>query len=444
MPPMPLLSAGCIIFVRMSENSTKINVGGFSESEFISWLYLERDREESIRKVHGWNTWVLTGALVSVLVFLYSRCKAAEGLIQLRDVVTLTALFTTLIMAYSWMRFLWRTERGRDIRKLRTLAEQAPMLNNIFMLIVSLVYYILFALLDINTVAWWGWLVCTGVYLYAVLNVATKKGRIVAASGISTNFILLRNQRTYEMILAGLNAGIGMCCCRTLKTVSLSYAVVEISAAIVLSAILIYKLLKLNPMHIIERYRPMDVIIDDILYNNDSRKKVFDEIRTRRIGFAPMSFIQRDLDSLPARRAEADAMIEKLRAAKTLIPDDRLITEEDRQAVIDTTTQALDLSKRITGFNGTVLQKISDILQQETPTLDDGFREFAKHHDAFTVDAKPLVAAVEDVISALNAHITKYFCRHSNSLCEQSDCPHRHSRPSLKFRLSRLIGTQGC
>lgn len=66
--------------------------------------------------------------------------------------MTLTAFFTTLIMAYSWMRFLWRTERGRDIRKLRTLAEQAPMLNNICMLIVSLAYYILFALLDINTV----------------------------------------------------------------------------------------------------------------------------------------------------------------------------------------------------------------------------------------------------------------------------------------------------
>lgn len=42
----------------MDNGKKKIDINNFSEPEFLNWLYLERNREDSIVKAHGWNTWV--------------------------------------------------------------------------------------------------------------------------------------------------------------------------------------------------------------------------------------------------------------------------------------------------------------------------------------------------------------------------------------------------
>ena len=35
--------------------------------EFLSFLYLERNREESLNSYQGWNAWVVMGALITVV-----------------------------------------------------------------------------------------------------------------------------------------------------------------------------------------------------------------------------------------------------------------------------------------------------------------------------------------------------------------------------------------
>ena len=42
----------------MGDNKKKIDIKDFSGPEFLNWLYLERAREDSIVKNHGWNTWL--------------------------------------------------------------------------------------------------------------------------------------------------------------------------------------------------------------------------------------------------------------------------------------------------------------------------------------------------------------------------------------------------
>ena len=45
----------------------KENIIELSDSEFLSYLYAERDREESLNSYQGWNIWAIVGALVTVV-----------------------------------------------------------------------------------------------------------------------------------------------------------------------------------------------------------------------------------------------------------------------------------------------------------------------------------------------------------------------------------------
>ena len=41
------------------------------DGEFLSFLYSERDRENSLRQYQGWNIWALVGAISTVVVAGY-------------------------------------------------------------------------------------------------------------------------------------------------------------------------------------------------------------------------------------------------------------------------------------------------------------------------------------------------------------------------------------
>ena len=42
-------------------------VTDLTEAEFLSFLYSEREREESLIQWQGWNNWALVGAFVAVM-----------------------------------------------------------------------------------------------------------------------------------------------------------------------------------------------------------------------------------------------------------------------------------------------------------------------------------------------------------------------------------------
>lgn len=49
-----------------------------SDSEFLSFLYSERNRENDISQYQGWNTWVLIGAAITSLCAFYSTIKTGS------------------------------------------------------------------------------------------------------------------------------------------------------------------------------------------------------------------------------------------------------------------------------------------------------------------------------------------------------------------------------
>jgi len=53
------------------EEEHVFKVTELSDAEFLSYLYAERDREESLNSYQGWNSWAVVGASITVVCAAY-------------------------------------------------------------------------------------------------------------------------------------------------------------------------------------------------------------------------------------------------------------------------------------------------------------------------------------------------------------------------------------
>ena len=54
------------------EKNKSLKINELSDGEFLSYLYAERDREESLNHFQGWSIWAVIGAIVTVICTAYS------------------------------------------------------------------------------------------------------------------------------------------------------------------------------------------------------------------------------------------------------------------------------------------------------------------------------------------------------------------------------------
>lgn len=72
------------------------SISNLTDAEFLSFLYSERDREQSLSQLQGWNNWALAGAFATVLWTLYTICSE-KYFIEWADVVYLTSGILALL-----------------------------------------------------------------------------------------------------------------------------------------------------------------------------------------------------------------------------------------------------------------------------------------------------------------------------------------------------------
>ena len=54
----------------------RMTISDMPDSEFLSFLYSERDRENSISEYHqGWSNWALVGSIITIACFVYATVK---------------------------------------------------------------------------------------------------------------------------------------------------------------------------------------------------------------------------------------------------------------------------------------------------------------------------------------------------------------------------------
>ena len=112
------------------EKNKSNRITELQDSDFLSFLYSERDREEGLVTYQGWNLWVIVGAMITVILTLYGiLCKHHAEIDALNVGYILSGMLSLVLCYLPWGKFgraLFVRERGVDINKLRYLEEITP------------------------------------------------------------------------------------------------------------------------------------------------------------------------------------------------------------------------------------------------------------------------------------------------------------------------------
>lgn len=111
----------------MPMDEYKTLILNLNDSEFISFLYSERDRENSLSQYQGWNNWALAGAIIAILCFVYATIKDAGQIDSMQCIYYATGSIAFFLAYHTWLSFFER-KRGHDFTRVRLLREKTPWL----------------------------------------------------------------------------------------------------------------------------------------------------------------------------------------------------------------------------------------------------------------------------------------------------------------------------
>lgn len=278
----------------MSNTKTQEQIPELSESEFLSFLYAERDREYSLSQYQGWNNWALVGAFVAVVCAGYTMLRENSTILW-KDVL----YYSGTIMVYFWMFHSWwrflKPKRGVDFSKVRMLVEVAPFLEIGFVFICAVTSSILISIVDgFNNVFWW-WIIVIVVFSFTVLAIIVFRNKLVPSYfdilympwvGFNVAYVFLA---TYVLVVVA-NKSFKM---TTMGVFSSEFAV---STCIAVCFVLIFILLKINTGN--KSVRRFEEILDNYLYMNVSKEDTFKKIMINRMGYGVLDACSKEFDKI--------------------------------------------------------------------------------------------------------------------------------------------------
>ena len=126
-----------------------------SDSEFLSFLYSERNREEDLNSYQGWNIWAIAGAIITVICTCYAIISNnINSISPLRLVYILSGILGFALCYrpfFIFLQSLFTRERGVDYRKVRYLKDVSPKLYLWFSLFISAVFSVYIPIEEVSS-----------------------------------------------------------------------------------------------------------------------------------------------------------------------------------------------------------------------------------------------------------------------------------------------------
>lgn len=231
----------------MDDNKDKLDIQNLSDSEFLSFLFSERDRENSQRQYQGWNIWALAGALVTVVCTGYHVVKGNTELFSALQVVYLVSGIMSLVLCLRPLFMLLEKERGIDKNKVKTLKDIAPYHYLFLMVVVSAFFSVFIPLLDKNNpwnVVTIAWMVSFVGFVLGLCYVIICQGKIVKADNNGMVFPNDNGDRWYHTSLGGMLSVAAVESFRRVENPFFGSPNFELSVCISAATLLVYYLMR--------------------------------------------------------------------------------------------------------------------------------------------------------------------------------------------------------
>ena len=401
----------------------------FSDQEFQSFLYSERDRENSLSQYHGWNNWALIGAIITVLSVAYASLKGGGQFNWMQSVYYATGTVAFFLAYNSCFKFIER-DRGHDFTRVRLLKEMTPWVDSVLAIITAITAIVLILIYDSLSEVYWSWIVVLIVQVLVVTIAFINRNHLVPFYFTRPYFPSLRWNIIYDGIAGGLFAWVWG---SSFKKASWYVLNPEFEVGVCLGAavILFYFLIRIKVEN--KAVEQFDAIVDRYLYVGKSKEETFTAILCNRMGYGVLEVVQKDLKMVQEMTGDCEKKRLELEMLKSKIQNGEYdiyqITKDNRRLkdmlnyLDDSLKQSDKLASRLHE-----MVRIAPILDYVTVinTVFDTNKELYSQVKAVQKD-------VGEVSSLLQNEFDKCFCQKANALCPNLNCEHRREQMDKKY-----------
>lgn len=424
----------------MKEN--KLNrITEFADPEFLSFLYAERERENSLNKYQGWNIWALVGALVTVVCASYGILKENSYLICSRQVAYMVScMLAFVLLVYPYIQistFFLRPRRGIDDKKIRTLKNIIPYYYMGLSTVVAGSFTVLIPLMDTENpcnVVSCSWGVLFASYVFSWVSAFINKDKIVNPRLSDMAFVSIWMHSSMIGLWCGLLNVVMVFSFRQVEMPIIGDANFEIAICVVSLILLAFLLLFVYMKE--RKSNTMDVLIDEYLYKDATKEDIFRTLRVWRMGHTALESCGKELLGL---RQSLDSY-EKI---KTLMEDiDKAIDSKslDLSKMNDYVEEIQGVLSYFSGFDKhfSRMTKKLDQIGKQIPALklDDEYSNLVALAGMMVKKEKELSDYVSGVSDKLRAYAEPYLCRKYGGVCLR-ECEHRYDQPPFLLKIAK-------
>ena len=423
----------------MGENG-KIEINKLSDAEFISFLYSERDRENDLVVYHGWNNWALAGALITIICALYAILKSNSDIISYTDIIFFFSGFLSIVLYIHPFLGIFGRERGIDYTKLKTLKDVAPSCYIIFTLGCSITTIALLSFF--NKFIWFGilWASISALYAIALIIIFINRNKLVPSYYKEQIF----PSRTWTIIFNTIVAGIlGETTVRSFRHVESSFFSPNMEIGICVTAIIVilYLFIKINTGN--KTVKEIDIIIDDYLYNGESRENIYFKLLVNRMGKNSLEVCSSEIIKLKeiidsfAEKEDRIDQINKMLDEGEMSSDAIEHCFEELDGIISYTTSLLNQSKLFS-------KKINEIKNNSTIVKTEEFKGIVTIYEYAVAKIEHLSEKNIFTFNRIRERISPFYCNKYGGFCTKKDCTHRNEKPrfSLAFLRIKKVGNR--
>lgn len=261
-----------------------------SPSDFLSFLYLEREREDSLNKKYGWTNYALCGACIGVICLLYTIID--ESIIQWRNVVVyLSGMCSFLLFLFFFGRVLSR-RRLVDSNKVKFLKEVFPWGYFLISCIITISLFVCSTFVyDLEQIKWL-WTLLLLILIFTGVVSYFSRDEVVPTYFRDSYFPCHNANLLYSAVVGGLFGLISYISINMMRWEVFSYSF-QVAVLISSLAFLIYLLLHINLQN--QNVGILDNLIDCYIYGYLTQEDVYRQLRRRYFGYGVIEACYADL-----------------------------------------------------------------------------------------------------------------------------------------------------
>lgn len=350
-----------------------------SDAEFLSFLYSERDREESLNSYQGWNLWAAVGAMITVVCTAYSIiCSHMDEIDKLRTIYlaswTLGTIFCYWYSVVFYCSSMGR-KRAKDYKRIKHLKDVAPRPYLFVTSVCSVVFALIFLFVECDSrwnIVTISWTVLAVLHLLICLSLYVNRNTIVWAVKEDVWFA-----KTWIMVVVGLLVYvlfwmIWKCSIGNIDGPFIGTPEFELAVCITAFVMLAYLLLKIVFKN--RKSSEIDVLIDEYLYKGKSKEDVFYQLRINLLGRDILETCSKELLALKKYYDAFDSQKKDLEDLRTAFARGS-IDAISLQSKFDALRKSLDYSEEWSKRVGALHNRLAEVAKN-VPELkeEDKFR----------------------------------------------------------------------